>query len=117
MDQHIRTSITSTTLTVAASGTMYSVPVDITNVIGLFSIQVVVTGSGTLTVAYELSNSEEAPFTWSTPVSASSIATGLTAGTYMYKVEPQCLGKWLRLSFTETGTSNTVTVVSKLASL
>ncbi len=117
MDQHIRTSITKTTLTVAASGTGYSVPVDAANIAGIFSVQLVITGSGTLTLGYELSNTEEAPFTWSTPVGASTIATGLTAGTYMYKVEPYCLGKRIRLYFTETGTSDSASIVSNFASL
>lgn len=107
--------INKTTLTVPASGTAYSQPIDLDGYAGYFSVQSVVSGSGTLTISYQLSNSITAPYTWSTPVSASAIATGLTAGTTLYQFEPQTIGKWLRLSFTETGTSNTVTVISNLA--
>ena len=114
-DQNVTTSITKTTVTVPASGVMYSVPVDISKNIGFFSVQSVITGSGTLTVSYQLSNSEKAPYTWSTPVGATAIASGLTAGTYMYQFEPYTIAKWLRLSFTETGASDTVTVVTNMA--
>lgn len=107
--------VNKTTLTVPASGTAYSQPIDLDGYEGYFSVQSVVTGSGTLTISYQLSNSTVAPYTWSTPVSASAIATGLTAGTTLYQFEPLTIGKYLRLSFTETGGANTVTVTSYLA--
>lgn len=115
MDQHIGISVVKTSLTVAASGTEYSVPIDLSTYLGFFSVQLVITGSGTLTLAYQLSNSRKEPLTWSTPVNASAIASGLTAGTYLYKFEPHTIGKWARLTFTETGTSNSVTITSNLA--
>lgn len=108
-------SVYNNTTTVVASGTNYSPAIDLSGRHGYFSIQIVVSGAGTLTVAYQLSNSEIAPQAWSTPVSASSIAAGLTTGTYLYKFEPQTIGKWMRLSFTETGTANSVVVTSNLA--
>jgi len=115
MDQHVGISVTKTNLTVVASATMDGVPIDLSTFIGYFSLQMVLTGSGTLTVAYELSNSKKAPLVWSTPVGATVIASGLTADTYMYKVVPYCVAKWMKLTFTETGTSDSVTVVSNLA--
>ena len=114
MDEHSSITIVKTSLTVAASGTMYSIPIDLAKHIGYFSVQITVSGSGTLSLAYELSNHVTDPLTFSTPVGASAIATGLTAGTYLYEFTP-VIGKWLRLVFTETGTSDSVTIVSRLA--
>ena len=109
-------SISKIAATVPASGVVYSPVVDLSGKLGYFSVQLVTTGTGVLTVSYQLSNSEKAPYTWSTPVGASTIAAGLSANTYLYKFEPYTIGKWLRLSFTETGTSNAVVIDSKLAS-
>ncbi len=108
-------SIQTTSLTIADSGVKYSDPIKLSGTEGYFSTQAVVSGSGTLTISYQLSNSKNWPLVWSTPVGASAIATGLTAGTYLYKFEPYTIGAWFRLSFTETGTSNSVTVVNNLA--
>jgi hypothetical protein len=107
-------SVHETTLTVIASGTKNTVPIVLDSVEGFFSVQVVITGSGTMTLSYQLSNSKVAPQIWSTPVGATAIATGLTAGTYLYKFEPHTIGKWLRLTFTETGTSDPFTVSCNL---
>ncbi len=115
MDATVGINVIKTNLTVPANGTLYGVPIDLSTFLGYFSFQGILTGSGTLTVAYQLSNSDKAPQTWSTPVGASSIAAGLTAGTYMYKVVPYTIAKWMRLSFTETGTSDAVTIVSNMA--
>ena len=109
-------AVSNTSVTVAASATMYSQVIDLSGKLGFFSTQIVITGSGTLTIGYQLSNSENAPYTWSLPDGGSTIATGLTAGTYMYKFEPETIGKYLRLSFIETGTSNSATLVNNLVS-
>lgn len=100
---------------VAASGTVYGQPLDLSGMHGYFSVQVVVTGSGTVDVGYEMSNSDIAPQVWSTPVGASNVASGLTAGTYLHKFEPETVAKWLRLKVVETGTSDPATVVTDLA--
>jgi len=115
MDDSSSITIVKTSLTVPANGTMYSVPIDLTKYVGYFSLQLVLSDSGTLTVAYELSNNETDPLTFSTPVGASDIAVGLTAGTYMYKVTPYTVAKWMRLVFTETVTTDPVVIVSRLA--
>lgn len=107
--------VQTTTLTVPASGTSYSQPMDLTGKHGYFSVQSVITGGGTLTISYQMSNSKNEPQVWSTPVGASDIATGLTAGTYLYKFEPITIARWLRLVFTETGGANSVTLTSNMA--
>ena len=107
--------IQNTAATIPASGVLYSQPLNLSSFDGYFSVQTVVTGDGTLSISYELSNSKTAPYTWSVPVGASAIATGLTAATYMHKFEPHCIGYFLRLVYTETGTSDSVTINSNLA--
>jgi len=104
-----------TTATIAASGVGYSQPLKLTGKHGFFSVQTVLTGSGTLKIEYELSNSTDAPQTWSEPDGATDIASGLTAGTTLYQFEPETVALWLRLKFTETGTANTVTYTTRMA--
>ncbi len=104
-----------TTATIPASGVGYSPPMKLSSKYGFFSVQTVVSGSGTLAITYQMSNSEAEPLVWSSPAEAEAIASGLTAGTTMYKFEPVTIGMWLRLVFTETGTSNTVTYACSMA--
>lgn len=112
-DYTITTNTTS--VTVPASDIRYSQPILLTGKHGFFSVQLVTTGTGTLTLGYQMSNSDVAPQTWSLPSGGTTIATAISAGTNMYKFEPHTVARWLRLSFTETGTTNPVVVVSILA--
>ena len=113
MDQTIHTLHDAQT--VATSGTIYGQPLNLSSMHGYFSVQAVITGSGTVTVDYEMSNSDVAPQVWSSPVGSAVIASGLTAGTYLYKFEPETVAKWLRLKVVETGASDPATVTTNLA--
>jgi hypothetical protein len=100
--------------TLAASGSAWSDPLNLAveKPNGFFSIQAIVTGSGTLKIEYYVSNIGPETTDMIKPTGASDIVTALTAGTEFYQFpasgEP-IFGKWLRLKFTETGTANPVT--------
>ena len=78
---------------------------------GFFSVMVVMTGSGTLKLEYELSHDRT---TFVTPTSASDIVSAHTTGNDMYSFDPMVSG-WIRIKATETGGANPIVLSAWLA--
>jgi len=105
---------------VAASGTSTSAVYDLGSLstTGYFSLQVALTGDGTATIEYELSNDG---VNYMTPSGSSEIITGLvktsgpgTDGQDIYSFGP-ILSRFIRLKVTETGTSDAIALTAYLA--
>jgi hypothetical protein len=99
-------------VSVVASGSSSSTAIDLQRrrIDGFFSIQVNVTGSGTVKIEYLLSNDG---VTYIEPATASDIVSGFTAtsgpgsdgnGFYSFAPEP---ARYMKIKVTETGTSQT----------
>lgn len=116
-------------LSVAASATSNSEPKQGLNlsdigVEGYFSAEIVITGTGTATIGYEVSSDGanwEKPSTTGAISTALTLATGLTAGggpasngRYFMQLTNIPTTEWLRFYITETGTSNAVVVTLTL---
>lgn len=112
---------TITTGTIAASGSYTSEAIDLTRVddaqqglvaaSGFFSVDVVITGSGTGKLELLCTN---AGITWSIPEGMYSIMSGKTAGTYFASFScPIC--KSFKIKFTETGAANSISCVATVA--
>jgi len=104
--------------TILAGATAYSQVFNIIDKDGYFSLQLAITGDGTLSVSYEISNDG---ITYRTPQGVSSLLTGLTKtsggssdGKIIYQFNPH-FGKFLKIKLIETGNSNTVAIIGTLA--
>ena len=100
---------------IAASGSLTSVIVDLRNAApnGLFSVYLIMAGSGTAKVEYLLCMTEEGTFL--EPSTASDIASSQTAtsgpgsdGKTLISFEPE-LAPFMRIRITETGASQAIT--------
>lgn len=91
----------------------YTIDMDRFNFNGFFSLQIIMTGSGTLQGEYLLSN-DGVNFVTPTGVPDSPIFTDFTAGVDMFSFEPM-LCRYLRILLTETGEGDPVTVTGLLA--
>ena len=90
---------------IVGSGTKaYTIDMERSNYSGFFSLQLVMTGAGTLQGEYLLSN-DGTNFVTPTGVPDSPIFTGFTAGVDMWSFEPM-LSRWFRLLLTETGAAD-----------
>ena len=99
---------------VAASTTIYSVPMDLGRQFkprGYFSLQVVSTGTGTAKITYQLSNDGS---TFVTPATATDIVTAHTVGSNFYSFSP-AMAKFIRIVAEETGGVNPITLTATLA--
>jgi len=112
------------TFTVGAGATVKSDPIAIGALqpLGMFSLQVVVTGDGTAKIEYELSNYETTAVAGSfvTPSDADDIATGLTKtsgsggdGKDFLSFSPKVCQN-MKIKVTETGEANPVVVTAML---
>ena len=106
-------------VTIGASGTSLSAPLDCTLSSGIFSLQLDITGDGTLQLDAKVSNDG---VTYLIPDGASAIKTGLTktsgpGGDGKIFIGFQTLGvsRFVKILLTETGTASTVTVTGTLA--
>lgn len=100
--------------TISAGGTkVYTIDMDRFGFNGFFSLQIIMTGSGTLQGEYLLSN-DGVNFVTPTGVPDSPIFTGFTAGIDMFSFEPM-LCRYLRILLTETGEEDPVVVTGLLA--
>ena len=115
MGREYKIDIHSMTQAVAASGVEYTQPIPLTGSQGFFSMMVGVTGSGEVDLEYEVSNTETAPEVWVSPSGATSIATGLTAGNHFYPIELPAIALKMRLKITESGGTDPVSVILKVA--
>ena len=123
-DNHIYTNTITTSSatwvgqTIAASGSLTSDSFDLNKYTpnGYFAIQFKFTGSGTIALTYTMSNNDS---TFASPTSESgssgTIATGLTAGTYLYQFKPETF-RYLKIVATETGTSDDAVVSEAILS-
>ena len=100
---------------VAAAGSASSGAIDLGVPVqqGYFSIQVEVTGDGTLKLEYLLSNND---VDYLEPSAASDIATGIASdsgpgsnGKDIYSFKPMA-GRYIKIKATETGESNVATI-------
>lgn len=116
----IKTKLVFETETIAASGTAYSEVIDLNDYkpVGYFSIQVELTGAGTAQLTYELSNDG---LTYLTPSTAVDIVTAHTVasgpgsdGKDIYSFAPE-LAKYLKITATETSTTDPVVLSAMLA--
>ena len=102
-------------ITIIASGTATSVPLDLpVHAEGFFSLQIELTGDGTAKFEYENSNDGETFITQS--VAADQIVSGFTAtsgpgsdGKDLISFGPEP-SKNLRIKCTETGGANSITI-------
>lgn len=108
------------TTAVSASGTADSSVIDLSRLKpeGYFSLQLAVTGSGTVKVQYMLSNDGT---NYVIPSSATDIVTGFTSssgpgsdGKDVFSFQPE-IAKYIKLRVTETGGSSSATVTGTLA--
>ena len=120
-DNHIYTetivtdSATWAAQTIAASGSLTSDSFDLNKYTpdGYFAIQFKFTGSGTIALTYTMSNNDS---TFGTPNDGGEIATGLTAGTYLYQFDVEPF-RYIKIIATETGTSDSVTIAEAILSI
>ena len=103
---------------IAASGNYTSGGLDLRDVDGYFSLQLSVTGDGTLKAEFLMSNDGT---TFSEPESASDICSGIVKtsgpgsdGELITQFTPD-IGRYMKIKITETGTSNSVTVTAVLS--
>jgi len=95
--------------TVTAGGNSTSDAIAVGKAGGSFSVQSVITGSGTLKIEYLCSNDGS---TFTAP-SSNEIAAGLTVGTYFHSFTPPvCL--YLKIKTTETGSSDPASITSNV---
>lgn len=99
-----------TTESVTASATVTSGFIDLYNCRGFFSVQYLITGDGTLTLTYSLSNDGS---TYITPTGAVAIGTALTKttgpggdGKDILSFTPM-VARFMKIIATETGGANT----------
>jgi hypothetical protein len=106
---------------VSASGIEWSEALDLgsINQDGLFSLQLLVTGDGTLQVEYELSHDG---VNFVTPTTALDIVSAFTKtsgpgsdGKDIYSFDPE-LGRFMKIKVTETGGANAAVITAHLAS-
>jgi len=99
-------------VTIAASGSSTTDAIDLgaKRPGGKYSIQIVMTGSGTAKLEWLGSNDGS---TFSVPVTLSEVFTGFTAGNAIYTYAP-ILTRYIKLKATETGTSDSVTITATL---
>jgi hypothetical protein len=111
-----------TTETITASGTKTTRKIDLAQraLNGVFSVQYLITGTGTCSITYSLSNEADSG-NMITPSTAINIGTSLTAttgpgsnGKDILPFEPE-LGRWLSLTVTETGGAQSVIVTLDIA--
>jgi len=96
---------------IAKSGVATSSVIDVSKTGGTATVQIVLTGSGTVKVEWTGSNNDS---TYVTPSGVSEIATGLTVGTYIYSFTILAV-KTMKIVVTETGTSDPVAATVTLA--
>jgi hypothetical protein len=99
-------------VTIAASGADTSETQDVSRSVGYQSLQYTITGSGTVTFTFEVSNDG---VTFSTPSGASAIGTTLGAGSDVLPIEMTTLARYIRIIATEVGGSSSVTINAWLA--
>ena len=104
--------------TIAASGSSSSSEIRLNNMRGYFSLQLEITGDGTATVEYQLSNDGS---TFLEPTSAGDITSGFTKtsgpgsdGKDIFTIRPE-IARRMKVVVTETGGADTITVNAYLA--
>lgn len=99
---------------ILAAGTKtHTIDMERYNYNGFFSIQIIMTGTGTLTGEYLLSNNGT-DFVTPTGVPDSPIFTAMAAGVDMFSFEPM-LARYMQILLTEAGGAQPVTVTALLA--
>ena len=94
-------------MTIDASGSSeYEIDLDRLKPVGFASLQIEISGSGTLQITHESSNDGN---DYNVADGGSDIVTALTAGSELYAFDLP-FARYLKLIFTETGGGNSVTV-------
>jgi len=119
-DRQVQMSVTTvlSAVTVALSTTQTSAAIDLAGVRGYFSIQYAITGDGTLTLSYTLSNDGT---NYLLPSADSTIATGLTKtsgpggdGKDIISFNPT-IARFMKITATETAGANAAVVTINCA--
>lgn len=107
---------TITSGTISAGGTYTSTAYDLNLASGYTSLQIAVTGSGTVKAEYLMSNDGT---TYVEPSNATDIITGMTAtggptsnGKYFVQFNPE-FGRFIKVRFVETGGASSAVVAAK----
>lgn len=102
-----------TTQTIAATTTLYTTPITTAGCEGVFSVFLDFTGSGTVTLSYEL-GSEFGPDSWTAPGAAGADGVILAAGTAdadVPRLESFTPAYWSQLRFKIVTAADTITSV------
>ena len=98
-------------ISLSASGSAYSQAIKLTDNTGYASLQINLSGSGSLTAKYYMSNDG---INYVVPSGASNIFTDITAGNHFSSVLNP-VGEYMKIYVEETGGANSVTPVGILA--
>lgn len=96
---------------IAGSATYTTADLNVKNVAGYFSIELVVAGAGTAQVAYQTSMDGT---TFTTPQGATALMTGKTVGTYIDQVVLE-FAPYIRFLVSETGGGSAINATLKVA--
>ncbi|MCP4712229.1 MAG: hypothetical protein GY869_26705, partial [Planctomycetes bacterium] len=106
-----QTSVIFSAETVAASGTASSRQFNLSEKNGDMSVSYTITGTGTATIDYLMSNDD---VTYTVPDGATSIIAGATAGSDLVAFFPE-FAKFIKIRVTETGGANAITITAIIA--
>jgi hypothetical protein len=109
-------TVTIASGTIAASGSYTTDAMDASGLDGFFSLQWTVTGDGTMKAEVLVSNSGSVFHELDADITTAQTKSTGTSGTNMtdFEVTP-C--NFIKIKFTETGTSNTITVAARLKAI
>jgi len=107
-EQQIKIEPVAQSLTIAAGGMEYSSEIEMKSrrPAGYFATMLTISGSGSLTIDYEVTDDVNG---WVTPDDATSVASNLTAGTYFFRVDVPVCARF-RFKYTESGGTDSVTI-------
>lgn len=116
MDERVRRQKVFTTQAVTAGATVTSGVFNVKNSVGNFSLINVLTGTGTAKINYTVCATKDGTFVAPNvdgQTTAGQIAASLTSGTWAGKFSPM-LTPYMKITVTETGGANPVTVTTTL---
>lgn len=99
--------------TIVASDSYTSDAYDVTSLDGFFSLQWTVTGDGTLTIEVLVSNDGEVFNDIDADITTGQLKTSGISGTNMAAIDPTTCN-FIKLKFTETSTTDSISVTARL---
>jgi len=115
-DERVQRQTIFTSQAIVKNTTVTSGVINLKNSTGIFSLINVMTGTGTVKINYLVSPTADGTFV--APIvdgqsTAGQIATGLSAGTWAGSFNPM-LTPYMKITITETGNANPVTVTTTI---